>query len=145
MIREEANNQIIPFLWFNDNLEQAIDFYQSIFKDVEIISIRRNGSQVFGASFSLNGQLFHALNGGPRYAFTPAISLFISCSNQEEIDYYWNQLVEGGKPDRCGWLTDRFGLSWQVVPEALGNYLQQPGGMEKMLGMTKFIISEFEH
>ena len=138
---EHAINSITPFLWFNENVEQAIEFYQTVFKNFKLLSLQTIGEgenrKVFGANFEINGQKFNALNGGPTYQFTPAISFFISCETQEEIDYYWNKLTEKGQPNRCGWLTDQFGLSWQVVPTSLGNYIRYPEGMQAMLKMEK--------
>ena len=138
----QANHSIVPFLWFNNNLKEAIDYYQTVFKDVQIEALQQHGSQVFGGTFVINGQRFHGLNGGPMYPFTPAFSLFISCENQEEIDYYWEKLIFNGKSSKCGWLVDQFGLSWQVIPKDLGNYIQHPAGMQAMLGMEKISIED---
>ena len=141
---KDATNSIIPFLWFDNNLESAIKFYESIFKNFKLNSIQATGEgeqrKVFGASFEMNGQRFNAINGGPTYTFTPAVSFFISCKSQEEIDYYWNKLLENGKPNKCGWLTDQFGLSWQVVPTNLGEFIRFPEGMQAMLQMEKLEI-----
>ena len=117
---------ITPFLWFNNNAEEAIEFYTSLFADSEVLNISRMGegqSVVMGA-FRLNGQEFMALNGGPAHAnFTPAISFMISCEDQAEIDHLWDSLADGGQPLQCGWVTDRFGITWQVVPRDLGRLM----------------------
>jgi predicted 3-demethylubiquinone-9 3-methyltransferase (glyoxalase superfamily) len=140
--------KITPFLWFNNNAEEAINFYTSIFKDSRIKTIRRHGETVMTASFELFGQEFMVLNGGPAFKFTEAISLFVKCETQEEVDEYWSKLVEGGQPQQCGWLKDKFGLSWQIIPNALGELLgdKDPGkakrAMEAMLKMTKIDIAK---
>src|SRR5471030_325716 len=111
--------KITPFLWFDNNIEEAIDFYTAIFKNFKVHNINRlqgMGSKAFSATFELEGQEFMALNGGPQFKFTEAVSFYVSCENQQEIDYYWEKLSEGGSESRCGWLKDPFGLSWQVVP-----------------------------
>ncbi|MBI2417849.1 MAG: VOC family protein [Ignavibacteriales bacterium] len=122
--------KITPFLWFDNNAEEAISFYTSVFKDSQIKFITRHGEgapvptgTVMTASILLNGQEFMLLNGGPMYKFTPAISFFVKCADQEEIDYFWEKLTEGGTEVQCGWLTDKFGLSWQIVPEKIGELL----------------------
>jgi predicted 3-demethylubiquinone-9 3-methyltransferase (glyoxalase superfamily) len=122
--------KITPFLWFDNNAEEAINFYTSIFKDSKIVNVSRYGEggpgpkgTVMSATFLLNGQEFMALNGGPHFKFTEAISLFIKCETQPEIDEMWEKLSEGGQKSRCGWLKDKFGLSWQVVPPILGQFL----------------------
>ena len=110
--------KIPPFLWFDNNAEEAMEFYTSIFKDSQVRSVHRIGDSILTATFDLNGQEFMVLNGGPRFKFTEAISLFVKCENQQEVDDYWNKLVDGGQPQQCGWLKDKFGLSWQIVPNA---------------------------
>lgn len=122
--------KITPFLWFNGNAEEAADFYCSVFKDAKkhtAITDDVSGSAPKGkpltVSFELFGQTFVALNGGPQFAFTEAVSFVVNCDTQEEIDYYWNALTQGGQPSRCGWLKDKFGLSWQVVPRSLSQLL----------------------
>jgi predicted 3-demethylubiquinone-9 3-methyltransferase (glyoxalase superfamily) len=117
--------KIIPFLWFDNNAEAAINFYVSIFKNSEVLSVTP-GPQgtVLTVSFRLDGQEFIALNGGPRFKFTEAVSFSVSCETQEEIDEMWEKLSEGGEKGSCGWLKDRFGLSWQVVPPVLGELLR---------------------
>ncbi|MEO5600113.1 MAG: VOC family protein, partial [Cyclobacteriaceae bacterium] len=118
--------KITPFLWFNDNAEEAMKFYTSIFKDSGIGNVSRYpeggpmpAGTVMTATFYLNGQEFYVLNGGPSFTFTEAISFFVKCETQEEIDELWNKLSGGGKEQQCGWLKDKFGLSWQIVPQVL--------------------------
>lgn len=122
--------KIVPFLWFDGNAEEAVNFYVSIFPNSKIVRLTRWGDggpgpkgTVMSASFQLEGQDFHALNGGPMYKFTPAISLFVNCATQDEVDRLWAKLTDGGQPSRCGWLTDRFGVSWQIIPTILGELL----------------------
>lgn len=149
--------KITPFLWFDNNAEEAINFYISIFKDSRVVSSSRYGEHGPGpkgtlmtATFQLDGQEFYALNGGPHFKFTEAISLFISCETQEEVDHYWNKLSAGGQQSNCGWLKDKYGLSWQVVPTILSKLLQdkdpQKSGnvMNAMLQMKKLDISILE-
>lgn len=127
--------KITPFLWFNDKAEEAANFYVSVFKNSKIGTVSRYGSDgaemsgkevgtVMTVSFQLDGQEFIALNGGPMFKFTEAISLVVSCESQEEIDEYWEKLSEGGEKSRCGWLKDKYGLSWQVVPTVLGELMK---------------------
>jgi len=118
--------KITTFLWYNDKAEEAAKFYMSLFKNSKIKEIRRYGDagpgpkgSVMIVTFQLEGQEFIALNGGPHFSFTPAISLFVNCDTQEEVDQLWDKLSEGGRKDRCGWLQDKYGLSWQIIPEAL--------------------------
>lgn len=145
--------KITPFLWFNGNAEEAVNFYVSIFKHSAVLSLSRYGDAgpgpkgtVMSATFQLEGQKFYALNGGPEYAFTPAISLFVDCETQQEVDELWTKLSEGGEPGRCGWLKDRFGLSWQIIPTALGKLLSDKDPrkagrvMRAMLQMSKIDI-----
>ncbi len=148
---------ITPFLWFDTNAEEAVNFYTSIFKNSKIGNVSRYGDagpgpkgSVIVMNFSLNGQEFMALNGGPVYKFTEAISFVVNCENQEEVDHYWDKLSKGGKEIQCGWLKDKFGLSWQIVPTALGKLMadkdQQKANkvMMAMLKMTKIIIKDLE-
>ncbi len=135
---------ITPFLWFNDNAEEAMTFYTSIFKNSKVISVNRMGDKVFSVQFELEGQRFHGLNGGPMFAFTEAISFFVGCETQQEIDELWTKLLaDGGVESRCGWLKDKFGLSWQIVPNQLGSMLsdQDPAKskrvMDALLQMVK--------
>ena len=149
--------KITPFLWFDDNAEEAINFYTSIFKNSKVSNVSRYGEGGMGkagtimtGTIQLEGQDLMFLNGGPIYKFTPAISFFVDCKSQEEVDYYWNRLLEGGKPDQCGWLTDKFGLSWQIVPTRLGELLTDPDPvkagrvMQAMLKMVKLDVGELE-
>jgi len=122
--------RITPFLWFNDQAEQATEFYLSIFDHSRILNIVRHGEEgpnpvgsVMYTQFILDGQEFMALNGGPYFNFTPAISLFVNCETQSEVDKYWEKLSEGGEKGQCGWLKDKFGLSWQIVPMGINDYL----------------------
>jgi predicted 3-demethylubiquinone-9 3-methyltransferase (glyoxalase superfamily) len=148
---------ITPFLWFDDKAEEAMNFYVSIFKNSKIGSVNRYGSEgpgeegsVMTATFELDGQDFIALNGGPEFTFTPAISFVVSCETQQEVDEYWDKLSAGGKANQCGWLTDKFGLSWQVVPSILGELLSDDDDeksarvMKAMLQMTKMDIGALQ-
>jgi len=123
--------RITPFLWFNGQAEEATNFYASIFKNSKILSVSRYGDggpgptgTVMATTFELNGQEFIALNGGPEFTFSEAISFLVPCETQQEVDELWEKLSEGGKKQRCGWLKDKFGLSWQVIPTVLGQMLQ---------------------
>jgi predicted 3-demethylubiquinone-9 3-methyltransferase (glyoxalase superfamily) len=123
--------KITPFLWFNGNAEEAANHYVSIFKNSRIVSIMRYGDagpgpkgSVMSANFQLEGQDFIALNGGPQFKFTEAISLFVRCETQEEVDDLWTKLAAPGQKGQCGWIKDKFGLSWQIVPSVLGEMLQ---------------------
>jgi predicted 3-demethylubiquinone-9 3-methyltransferase (glyoxalase superfamily) len=133
--------KITPFLWFDGNAQEAATFYTSIFQDSKILS-----SNPMSVSFVLNGQEFIGLNGGPHFKFTEAISFFVSCETQEEIDEKWEKLSEGGQQQRCGWLKDKFGLSWQIIPPILGELMQDKDPqksqsvMQAMLKMTKINI-----
>jgi predicted 3-demethylubiquinone-9 3-methyltransferase (glyoxalase superfamily) len=147
-----SNTRITPFLWFDGNAEEAVTFYCSVFKnsqrldkvDSAVDSSVPKG-KVITISFELDGQAFVALNGGPNFKFTEAISFMIRCENQEEIDYYWSKLTAGGGAEvQCGWLKDKFGLSWQVVPARIGELISTPGGMQAMMKMKKLDIAELE-
>jgi len=147
--------KITPFLWFDSNAEEAMNFYVSIFKNSKILEVTRYGEAgpgpkgtVMTGRFQLEGQELIALNGGPHFKFTEAISLFVDCENQEEVDHLWARLTaEGGAPSQCGWLKDRFGLSWQIVPSILPRLLADPDpgrsqrAMAAMLKMTKIDIA----
>jgi predicted 3-demethylubiquinone-9 3-methyltransferase (glyoxalase superfamily) len=141
--------KISPFLWFDGKAEEAAQFYTAIFRNSRITNrIPGPGGTVMGVSFELEGQEFMGLNGGPMFQFTPAVSFFIKCETQEEIDNYCTRLTEGGgEPQPCGWLKDKFGLSWQVVPDALGTMLQDKDPakaqrtMEAMMKMSKLDIA----
>jgi predicted 3-demethylubiquinone-9 3-methyltransferase (glyoxalase superfamily) len=147
--------KITPFLWFNDDAEEAMNFYVSIFKNSKVGSVSRYGDagpgpkgSVMSATFQLDGEEFMALNGGPQFKFTPAISLFVNCETQEEVDDLWQKLSAGGKPGRCGWLEDKFGLSWQIIPSALPRLLSDPSRsqrvMKAMLQMDKIDIRQLQ-
>ncbi len=123
-------HKITPFLWFDDQAEEAMNFYVSIFKNSKIVSVSRHGEAgtgtkgaVISATFQLDGQEFMALNAGPEFKFTEAISFFVNCATQQEVDELWDKLSEGGEQGRCGWLKDKYGLSWQIIPTALGEML----------------------
>lgn len=145
--------KITTFLWFDNNAEEAIQFYTSIFKDSKIKSVSRYGDAgprpkgtVMVGTFELGGQEFMALNGGPQFTFSPAISLLVNCETQQEVDELWDKLSEGGRKDQCGWLQDKFGLSWQIVPTILGQMMgdkdpeKSKRVMTAMLQMTKLDI-----
>jgi predicted 3-demethylubiquinone-9 3-methyltransferase (glyoxalase superfamily) len=133
--------KITPFLWFDGQAEEAMNFYVSIFKNSKILSANR---------FQLDGQEFMVLNGGPHFKFTPAISLFVNCETQQEVDELWEKLSEGGEKGRCGWLKDKFGLSWQVIPSVLGKMLHDKDAekakraMKAMLQMNKIDIKTLQ-
>ena len=145
--------KIVPFLWFNGNAEEAMNSYVGIFKRSQVVRVTRYGDagpgpkgSVMSCSFQLEGQDFYALNGGPQYSFTPAISLFVNCETQQEVDGLWDKLSAGGSKDQCGWLKDKFGLSWQIVPTVLGKLLGDKDPqkanrvMQAMLKMKKLDI-----
>ncbi len=149
--------KITPFLWFNDNLEEAMNFYASIFKNSKIGNVTRYGDagpgpkgSVMSATFELEGQELYALNGGPYFKFTEAISFFVNCETQQEVDELWDKLSEGGEKSRCGWLKDKFGLSWQVIPTALGKMLGDKNPekskrvMQAMMQMGKIEIATLQ-
>ena len=149
--------KITPFLWFDNNAEEAANFYVSIFNSSRIVSIRRYGDagpgpkgSVMSVVFQLAGQEFFALNGGPHFKFTPAISLFVNCETQKEVDELWDKLSAGGRKDRCGWLQDKFGLSWQIIPKQLMEMLGDPdprksqGVMQAMLQMSRIEIDKLK-
>lgn len=143
--------KITPFLWFNTQAEEAAHFYVSIFNNSTMLDVRHSGAAeqgaVMSASFSLDGQEFIAFNGGPHFTFTPAISLFVNCETQQEVDALWDKLSAGGATSRCGWLQDKYGLSWQIIPAILGKLLQDPDpvkvqkAMQAMLRMDKIDIA----
>ena len=145
--------KISPFLWFDTQAEEAANYYVSIFKNSKILDVSRYGDgapfpvgTVLGVTFVLDGVEFQALNGGPQFAFTEAISFFVKCRTQEEIDDYWEKLTAEGEPGRCGWLKDKYGLSWQIIPPLLGELLADPDAdkagavMQAMLQMGKIDI-----
>jgi predicted 3-demethylubiquinone-9 3-methyltransferase (glyoxalase superfamily) len=145
--------KITPFLWFDDKAEEAMNFYCSVFKNSKKGSVMRYGEagpgpegSVLSVTFELEGQEFMALNAGPQFSFTPAISFFVNCETQDEVDYFWEKLSEGGRKDQCGWLQDKYGLSWQIVPSVLGRFLSDPDAaksqraMKAMLQMKKLDV-----
>lgn len=148
--------KITPFLWFDDNAEEALNFYTSIFKNSKIVNQRRWGDggpvpkgTLMTATFQLEGQEFMALNAGPMFKFTEAISFFVKCETQEEVDQFWTKLIAGGgQESRCGWLKDKYGLSWQIIPNALGELLgdkdpkKANNVMQAMLKMNKIDIKK---
>ncbi len=153
--------RITPFLWFDDNAEDAAKFYTSIFKKSKITKIARYGDagsdvtgrpagSVMTVAFVLDGQHFTALNGGPVFQFNEAVSFVVDCATQEEIDYYWKRLSKGGKTSRCGWLKDKFGVSWQIVPQVLGDLMSSKDSakaervMSALLKMTKLDIKRLQ-
>ena len=148
--------KITTFLWFNDNAEEAVNFYVSVFKNAKVLQTVRWGDvgpgpkgSVLTIEFELDGQKFIALNGGPQFKFTEAISLMVNCETQEEIDYYWEKLSEGGQTIECGWLKDKFGLAWQVVPTIWTKLIGEGGEktdryMAAMMKMKKFDIEELK-
>jgi predicted 3-demethylubiquinone-9 3-methyltransferase (glyoxalase superfamily) len=144
--RISVMTSITPFLWFDNNVPEAVAFYKSVFPNAKVETVND-----FMATFELEGQKFNALNGGPKYKFNEAISFFISVETQEEVDYFWNRLIaDGGEESKCGWLKDKFGLSWQVVPTALGRYLSDPDrkkadrAMQAMMKMQKIVIADLD-
>src|SRR5712671_2387710 len=149
--------KITPFLWFDDKAEEAMNFYISIFKNSKVGRVTRYGEggpgpkgTVMSATFQLEGQEFMALNGGPQFRFTPVISFFVNCETQQEMDEVWEKLSEGGKKDRCGWLKDKYGLLWQIIPYALGKMLGDKAPekskrvMQAMWRIDKIDIKSFE-
>jgi predicted 3-demethylubiquinone-9 3-methyltransferase (glyoxalase superfamily) len=149
--------KITPFLWFDGNAEDAMNFYMSIFEDAKITNIARYSDagpgpagSVMTAAFTLRGQDFIALNGGPQFKFNKAISFVVSCQTQAEVDRYWDALVAGGEPVQCGWLTDKYGLSWQIVPVALLAMMQDKDSAkaarvaQAMFKMVKLDIAELQ-
>ncbi len=147
-------NRITPFLWFNDDLEDAMAFYTSVFRDSGIVDVSRAGDAptdpVFSATFRIAGQEFRAINGGPLFPFTEAFSLFVDCDDQAEVDRLWELLTDGGEPSQCGWLKDRFGLSWQIIPRRLMELLGDPDParasrvQQAMLAMGKIDVAALE-
>jgi predicted 3-demethylubiquinone-9 3-methyltransferase (glyoxalase superfamily) len=149
--------KITPFLWFDHEAEEAMNFYVSIFKNSKIISLTRYGEggpgpagEVMTGTFQLEGQEFMALNGGPDHQFTEAISFFVDCKTQEEVDELWSRLTAGGEEGPCGWLKDKFGVSWQIIPTVLGELLGDPDPvksqrvMQAMLQMKKIDIKALQ-
>lgn len=142
--------KITTFLTFNNQAEEAVNLYVAVFKDAKITSIGRNGETVFSLTFQLFGQNFYALNGGPHFTFSPGISLFVNCETQQEVDELWEKLSEGGEKGRCGWLKDQFGVSWQIIPSALGKLMQGKDPekskrvMQAMMQMNKIVVEDLQ-
>lgn len=149
--------KITPFLWFDNNLEEAMNFYSSIFKNAKITEVNRfgEGSSVPGgtvltARFQLEDQEFFAINGGPEFKFNEAISFYVDCADQAEVDYFWEKLTEGGEESQCGWLKDKYGLSWQFVPKQLTALVSDKDttkanrALQAMLQMKKINVAELE-
>ena len=149
--------KITPFLWFDSQAEEAANFYVSLFEDSAITEVSRYpedapgpAGEVMTVNFRLAGEEFIALNGGPQFSFTEAVSFSVSCKDQDEVDRFWSQLTDGGEPGQCGWLKDRFGLSWQINPDRLGELLSDPdpkraqAAMQAMLQMQKIEIKALE-
>jgi predicted 3-demethylubiquinone-9 3-methyltransferase (glyoxalase superfamily) len=149
--------EITPFLWFDGKAEEAVSFYVSIFKNSKLLNVARCGAEgpepkgsVMTASFQLHGQNFIALNGGPMFTFSPAVSFLVNCETQAEVDELWDKLSAGGEKQRCGWLKDKFGLSWQIVPTVLGQMMQDKDAakagrvMQAMLQMDKLDIGRLQ-
>ncbi len=150
-----SSKKITPYLWFDGQAEEAANFYVSIFKDAKITAVSRYGPNMpfpegtaLVVSFQLEGQQFCALNGGPQFQFNEAISLFVDCQTQDEMDMLWNALTEGGEESQCGWLKDKYGVSWQIVPAILGELMQDEDAakaqrvVEAMLQMSKIDIGK---
>jgi predicted 3-demethylubiquinone-9 3-methyltransferase (glyoxalase superfamily) len=149
--------KIVTFLWFDNQAEEAVNLYTSIFKNSKITGVARTGEagpgekgSVMTMNFQLEGQDFIALNGGPMFKFTEAISLFVNCETQEEVDTLWNKLTEGGQESQCGWLKDKYGLSWQIIPTTLMKLMSDPDPkkagrvMQAMLQMKKIDIAKLK-
>jgi len=143
--------KITPFLWFDTQAEDAMNFYISIFKHSKVVSLNRAQGRVMSVQFELEGQPFMALNAGPHFKFNEAVSFFVSCDSQREIDELWEKLTaDGGSESRCGWLKDKFGLSWQIIPKALGRMLSDSDpaktgrAMNAMLQMNKLDIERLQ-
>lgn len=151
---ETSAQRIAPFLWFNGNVEEALNFYTSVFKDSRIGSVSHLDTGDYGkvtvASFFLNGVEFMILDGGPQFTFNEAISFYVKCETQEEVDHYWEELSKGGQKSQCGWLKDKFGVSWQIVPNAMvtlmydSDPVKSKRVMAAMMKMSKLIIADLE-
>jgi len=140
--------RITPFLWFDANAEEAVEFYLGVFKNSrrlgEARDTRSPNGGILTISFELDGQRFTALNGGPLFRFNESVSFLVRCDSQAEVDYYWAKLIAGDSDGQCGWLKDKFGLSWQIVPARLPELIKHPKAMQAMLNMKKLDIAELE-
>lgn len=147
----EQSPRITPFLWFDNNAEEAVDFYLSIFKNSRKLKEFCNPGgaplpvgAILTVTFELDGIQFMALNGGPNHTFNEAVSFVVRCDSQEDVDYYWSRLTAGGSEIACGWLRDKFGLCWQIVPARLPELIRHPKAMQAMMNMMKLDIAELE-
>jgi predicted 3-demethylubiquinone-9 3-methyltransferase (glyoxalase superfamily) len=148
----ESFPRITPFLWFDSNADEAVEFYLSVFKNSRRLDELRNSvdnsrmpkGSILTIAFELDGQKFTAINGGPTYKFTEAISFVVRCDSQQDVDHYWSKLTAGGTEIQCGWLKDRYGLAWQIVPAGLPDLIRHPKAMQAMLQMKKLDIAELE-
>jgi predicted 3-demethylubiquinone-9 3-methyltransferase (glyoxalase superfamily) len=142
--------KITPFLWFDGQAEEAMNLYLSVFKNGRVVDVRRAQGKVQSVTFELEGQRLTGFNAGPEFKFTEAISLFVDCETQEEVDELWEKLSAGGSESRCGWLKDKFGLSWQIIPKTLGKLLNDPDPrksqavMQAMFKMNKIVIEDLQ-
>lgn len=145
-------NKITPFLWFDNQAEEAMSLYVSVFKNSRVLSVSPGpDGKAFSVEFELDGQRFMGMNAGPQFKFNESISFFVDCETQEEVDYYWNRLIaDGGEESMCGWLKDKYGLSWQIVPAALGRMLADKDPekanrvMQAMLKMQKIVVADLQ-
>jgi len=150
MEEEHSMKRITPFLWFDSQAEEAMNFYVSVFRNSKILSVNRAGGKVMSVSFELDGQQFMALNAGPQFRFTEAVSFYVNCETQAEVDEYWEKLSAGGEQGRCGWLKDKFGLSWQIVPSDLPRLMSDsdPAKAQAVVGammkMNKIVVADLE-
>ena len=144
--------KITPFLWFDTQAEEAMNFYVSLFKNSKVLGVSRGtDGKAFTVSFELDGQEFMGMNAGPQFKFNEAISMFVNCDDQAEVDYFWNALTaDGGEESMCGWLKDRYGLSWQIIPKQLGELMGDPDPvksqrvMQAMLKMQKIVVADLQ-
>jgi len=149
-LRSNSMPKITPFLWFDGRAEEAMNFYVSIFKDAKVLSVYRKDGKLFTATFELLGQQFMVLNAEPLFKFNEAISFFVNCETQEEVDELWEKLSAGAEESKCGWLKDKFGLWWQIIPEALGRLMSDPDPekskavFQAMMKMNKIVIADLQ-
>jgi predicted 3-demethylubiquinone-9 3-methyltransferase (glyoxalase superfamily) len=142
--------KITPFLWFDGKAEEAMNHYLSVFKNAKVLGVNRANGAVMSVTFEIEGQVFIGLSAGPEYKFTEAVSFFVSCETQGEVDELWEKLSDGGEKGRCGWLKDKFGLSWQIIPTALPKLMSDPDPqrsqavVQAMLKMDKIVIADLQ-
>ncbi len=148
----EKSSRITPFLWFDSNADEAVNFYLSVFKNSRRFDELRNSGDAPGPkggiltiAFELDGQRFTALNGGPHFKFNEAVSFVVRCDSQQEVDEYWSKLTAGGAESQCGWLKDKYGLSWQIAPKNIYELIKPPAAMQAMLKMKKINIAELKN